>query len=460
MGLLRICVARGARAVLIAVFALSFGLPWVPQPRAADRISLIRDAEIETGIRSYAVPLFEAANLGSDAVAIHLVNDSRINAFVAGGLNLFINTGLIEASATPNEVIGVIAHEIGHIEGGHLIRRQEAIENATAEAILAMVLGTAVAAAGGGQAGSAIMHGGTEIAQRGLMRYSRTQESSADQAAMRYLDATGQSAKGLLKLFEKLEDQDLLSSSRQSPYLRSHPLTRERISFAEHYVAQSPFADAVDPPERLAEHQRMVAKLVGFLETPDTAFRLYPTTDTSVPARYARAATYHRLADLPNALKEIDSLIDEFPNDPYFHELKGQILFEQGRVQESIAPYQRATELAPQEPLIHFGLGRSLIEAGDEGSLPRAIENLKVAAAAEPTYPPYWHFLGVALGRHGELAESSLAFAEAALLNGRGPEARFHAQRAVDGLRPGTPQWIRAQDILNEADNRKEAADR
>ncbi|MGD9535872.1 MAG: M48 family metalloprotease [Alphaproteobacteria bacterium] len=446
--------------MLVAILALSLGLAWGPQARAADRISLIRDAEIESTIRSYAAPLFEAANLGSDAVSIHLVNDGRINAFVAGGLNLFINTGLIEASDTPNEIIGVIAHEIGHIEGGHLIRRQEAVENATAEAILAMVLGAVVSAAGGGQAGGVIMQSGTDIAQAGLLRYTRTQESSADQAAVRYLDATGQSARGLLELFHKLEDQDLLSSSRQSPYLRTHPLTRERMSFVEHHVAQSRFSDAPDPPERVEAHRRMVAKLVGFLEPQATVFKLYPTTDTSVPARYARAVIYHRLVDLPNALKEVDSLIAEAPDDPYFHELKGQILFEQGKVKESVAPYQRAAELAPNQPMIRHELGRALIEAGGDQSLPLAIENLKVAAAAEPTYPSHWHFLGVALGRHGEQAESSLAFAEAAILTGRGPEARFHAERALAGLEAGTPQWMRAQDIINEADNRKTAADR
>ncbi len=448
------------RIVVILVLMVALGAAWQRPVRAEDRISLIRDVEIENTIRSYALPLFGAASLDVDAVKIHLVNDGRLNAFVAGGLNLFINTGLLEASETPNEVIGVIAHELGHIEGGHLVRRQEAIENATAEAILAMVLGTAVAAAGGGGAGAIIYQGGTDIAQRGLMRYSQTQESAADQAAIRYLDATEQSARGLQKLFGKLEDLDLLSSSRQSPYGRTHPLTRERIRFVEHHIASSPHADAPEPAERLQSHARMVAKLIGFLETPDLALKLYPVTDKGLPARYARAVAYHRQAELPKALAEIDSLIAENPNDAYFHELKGQILFERGQIKDAIEPYRRATELAPSEPLLRAELARVLIEAGEQTALPLAIENLRLAVRGEPTYAPHWHHLGVALGRNSELAESSLAFAETAILSGRGPEARFHAQKAVAGLKAGSPQWLRAQDILNEADNIKAAAER
>ncbi len=452
-------VSSLARIVVVLILTFSLGATWGSPVRAEDRLSLIRDAEIERTIRSYAQPLFGAASLDVDAVKIHLVNDGRINAFVAGGLNLFINTGLLEASDTSNEVIGVIAHELGHIEGGHLIRRKEAMEHATAEAILAMVLGTVVAAAGGGEAGAVIYQGGSEIAQRGLLRYSQSQESAADQAGVRYLDATGQSARGLLKLFGKLEDLDLLSSSRQSPYTRTHPLTRERIRFVEHHVAASQFSDAPDPPDRLQAHARMVAKLVGFLETPERALKFYPVTDKSLAGRYARAVAYHRKADLPSALAEIDSLIGESPNDPYFHELKGQILFEQGQIKNAIEPYRRSVELAPREPMLRAELGRVLIESGDETALPVAIENLRLAAAAEPTYASHWHFLGVALGRHGDLAESSLAFAERAILNGHGPEAQFHAQKAVSGLTAGSPQWLRAQDILNEADNIKNAAE-
>ncbi|MSO70336.1 MAG: M48 family peptidase [Alphaproteobacteria bacterium] len=450
-------VLRFIIALCVSVF---IGLAGLAPAHAEGRLSLIRDAEIEHTIGSYAQPLFAAAGLDAEAVKIHLVNDPRLNAFVAGGLNLFINTGLLEASETPNEVIGVIAHEIGHIEGGHLIRRKEAMENATAEAILAMVLGTAVAAAGGGLAGAVIYQGGAEMAQNSLLRYSQSQESAADQAGVRYLDQTGQSAHGLLKLFGKLSDLDVLSSQRQSPYQRTHPLTRERMRFVEYHVEGSKFSGVQDPPARLQAHGRMVAKLIGFLETPERVFKLYPATDKSIPARYARAVAYHRNADLPKALAETESLIAEQPDDPYFQELKGQILFERGELKAAVAPYRRAAELAPRTALLRAELGRVLIESGEKNALPLAIENLRVAVAGEPTYAPHWHFLGVALGRNGDFPESSLAFAERAILNGRGPEARFHAEKALKGLPPGTPQAVRAQDIINEADNIKRVADR
>lgn len=448
---------RVARTVFVLVVALALAFGWAPQAFAAsNRISLIRDAEIESTIRSYAAPLLGAANIDVNAVKVHIVNDDRLNAFVAGGMNLFINTGLLQSSETPNEVIGVIAHEIGHIEGGHLIRRQEALENATAESILATVLGAVVIAAGGGGAGAVVIQGGQEAAMRGLLRYSQGQESAADQAGMRYLDATGQSVRGLLALFHKLESQELLSSARQSPYLRTHPLTRERLRTVEHHVSTSPYADVVDPPERIEAQARMAAKLKGFINLPSSVFRAYPETDKSLPARYARAVAYHHSADLTNALAEIDSLIAERPDDPYFHELKGQILFEQGHLAESVEPYQRSVELAPNEPLLRLGLGRALIEAGDDASLAGAIEHLRVAASTEPTYASHWHFLGVALGRKGDLAESSLAFAERSLLNRQYSEATFHAEKASAGLKTGSPQWLRAQDILNAARNQRE----
>lgn len=439
----------------MASLALLVGL--VSQAKAADRLTLIRDAEIEATIRTYADPLLHVAGLDREAVQVHLVQDSRLNAFVAGGMNLFINTGLLQSSETPNEVIGVIAHEIGHISGGHLIRRQEALENATAEAILATVLGAVVIAAGGGEAGAVVIQGGQAAAQGSLLRYSQGQESAADQAGLKYLEQTGQSARGLLKLFRKLEDQELLISARQSPYLRTHPLTRERVRAVEFELEQSKYSSTEDPPERLEAHRRMVAKLVGFIEPTDKVLRLYPLKDKSVYARYARAVSYHRQTDLPRALAEIDSLSAEQPADPFFHELKGQILFEQGKVKESIAPYAESVRLAPDEPLLRYGYGRALIESGESEGLDEAVRQLKIAVEREPTYAAYWHFYGVALGRTGKMPESALAFAERAVLKREYAEARFHAEKASNGLKSGSPQWLRAQDILNEANNQKDA---
>lgn len=419
----------------------------------AQGLALIRDAEIENTIRSYSTPLFAAAGLDANAVDVYLVNDKRLNAFVAGGMNLFINTGLLQASDTPGEVIGVIAHETGHIAGGHLARTHDAIRGATAEAILAYILGAAVMATGASQAGAAIMGAGGAIAQGTLIRYTQTQEQAADQAAVRYLEATEQSAEGLLDMFGRLEDQELLVAARQDPYVRSHPLTRERIRFVENHVQTSQYSGQPESPARLERHSRMVAKLRAFLETPARALKAFPASDNSLEARYGRAIAYYRIPDLSRALAELDSLLVERPDDPYFHELKGQILFENGRVAEAIAPYQQAVRLRGDEPLLRLGLARAQIETGEPALNRAAIEHLREAVRIDPTYAPYLHFLGIAYGRDGQIALSSLALAEEALLRGDLPKAKVMAERAKDGLPSGSPPWLRAADIVNAAES-------
>ena len=261
---------------------------WAQQQQQT--IELIRDTEIENTIRAYSTPIFLAAGLDPSAVRIYLVNDKQINAFVAGGQNLFINTGLILQSRDAGQVIGVIAHEAGHIAGGHLARVHDALANATAEMILAMVLGAAAAAASGNPAvGGAVMSGGQNIGVRNLLAYTRTQEASADAAAMRFLDSTQQSAKGLLSFFDTLNQQEALTTARQDPYLRTHPLTQERIAALSDFVAHSPYSNTPVKPEFEEEHRRMLAKLRAFTDNPTMTLRRYPETDRSVEGRYARA---------------------------------------------------------------------------------------------------------------------------------------------------------------------------
>lgn len=450
---------RTARIVVCAL-ALAAGIALSPLAGRAQGLSLIRDSEIENIIRSYTTPLFQAAGLSADAIDVHIVNDDQINAFVAGGMNLFINTGLLMASEDPGEVIGVLAHETGHIAGGHLARTREAVRNASAEQILAYILGAAAVVAGQGEAGQAIIVGGTGLAQQSIIRYSQAQEQAADQAAVRYLDATGQSAEGLLDMFRRLEDQELLVAERQDPYVRSHPLTRERIRFIKNHVANSAFSGGEEQTARLAAHHRMVAKLTAFLKAPNRVLKLYPESDTSVPARYARAIAYYRIPELDRALAEIDGLIADDPDDPWFHELKGQILFENGRIADAIAPYERAVGLKPKEGLLRLGLARAQLETGDLGLNREAIENLKIATKVEPRHAPYWRFLGIAYARDEQVALSSLAFAEDAILRGKLPEARHHAERAKEGLPEGSPSWLRAEDISAAADAAKEDEER
>ena len=442
------------RAIAAVLALTSILLP--PADLAAQRLSFIRDTETENTIRGYATPIFAAAGLNPSDVRIFLVNDSQINAFVAGGQNLFMNTGLIMTAANANQVIGVIAHEAGHIAGGHLARVHDALRKATAEQIIAMVLGAAAAVASGRpDLGTAVGAGGQNIAQRSFLAYTRTQEGSADAAGMKYLDETGQSARGLLEFMDTLSDQELLSPARQDPYLRTHPLTRDRITALQAHVAQSPYSDVPVKPEFQSEFERVVAKLRGFLEAPSVVMRRYPASDTSVPGRYARTIAHFRSNDLERALTEIDALIAEHPDDPYFHELKGEMLFERGRPAEALEPYETAASLLPQAPLIRVELARVQLSLDDPQLLDAAIVNLRAAIAFERDRAFAWRQLAIAYGRQGQMGESSLAMAEEAMLMGKKPEARFHAGKAETLLPTGSPGWIQAQDILQQV-NRKD----
>lgn len=440
--------SRVSRALAAIVMVVGLGFAVTPSARS-EGLSLIRDSEVENIIRNYTTPLFQAAGLEASAVKVHIVNDMRLNAFVAGGLNLFINTGLLIEAGGPGEIIGVLAHETGHLAGGHLARTRDAIRNASAENILAYILGAAAAIAGQGEAASAIIIGGNTAAQNSLIRYSQAQEQAADQAALRYLDATGQSAEGLLNLFYRLEDQELLVPERQDPYARSHPLTRERLNFVAHHTENSPYSGREYSAETVLNHQRMIAKLRGFLSPPAKVLASLEPADQSLTTRYTRAIALYRKAETDKAIAILDSLLAAHPDDPWFHELKGQILFESGRIADAIPPYRRSIGLAPDEALLRLGLGRALIEAGGEPGLAEAITHLEQATRLEKTYAQHWHFLGIAYGKSEQFAMADLAFAEAAAIRNQREKALHHARRASKGLPPGSPAARHAQDIVH-----------
>ena len=433
---------------LLLVFALA--APAIAQRKP---VSLIRDAEIENTVKIFAKPLLDVAGIPAESVRIYIVNDDALNAFVAGGMNLFIHTGLIQKAGGPNGLIGVLAHEIGHISGGHLVRAPEALENVRIEALISYILGAAVMVAGQGQAGDAIIATGTSIVQSSLFRYSRAQEQSADQAGVRFLDATGQSARGLLTTFEILKKQELLVSNRQSPYLRTHPLTDDRIEFIRSHLVTSRFTEVPAKPEYLALYDRMVAKLDGFLNPPGHTLKKYPESDSSERASYARAVAYHKLADLPQALAELNSLLIAHPDDPYFHELKGQVLFEYGRIGDAIPAYERAVALLPDEPQLRIGLAQAQIETNDPALNAVALGHLRRAVLSERTSAMAWRYLGIAYGRVGEFGQSSLALAEEALLRGNKADVLFHTQRAEQALPEGSPGWLRLQDVKRVAED-------
>ncbi len=451
------CAVTGL--VVLALIAVVLA----PMPAWAQRsVSLIRDAETETMIRGYADPILVAAGIQPESVRIYLVNDGSVNAFVTVGRRMFLNTGLILAAENPNEIIGVIAHEAGHIAGAHVARIGDAAASAATPALVTMGLGLIAALAGAPQAGLALMMGGQQIAQRQILAYSRVQESSADQAGVTYLDSIGVSSEGMIGFFEKFRDQEVLSAHRQDPFIRTHPLSSERINALRSRVAESPHTGKEDSPE--AKHQlRMVqAKIYGFLEEPAVTFRRFPASDDSAPARYARTVAHFRRGDVDKALDEIAPLIAAEPDNPYFHELHGQVLFETGRPAEAVAPYRTAMRLRPNQPLFKLMYGQALLAMDDDGTDKSLADDarryLSEAARTEGENSFVWHQLAIAHARLGNEPMADLATAERYYIGGNFGGAFRFAARARQGLPPGTPEWNRANDILQFSQS--EARDR
>jgi predicted Zn-dependent protease len=416
-------------------------------------LALIRDAETEAAIRELGTPLWQAAGLDPAAIRILLVNDRGLNAFVAGGQRLFLNTGLIQRTVHPGQLQGVIAHETGHIAGGHLARIPEAMRNALITSLIAIVLTAAAGAAGGGVGGgvAAGAIGGQSMGQRSFFAFTRSQETAADQAGVTLLDQTRQSARGFMEFMEILQQQEFVAVGRQDPYMRTHPLSVERVDFLRNHVSRSPFSDVAPAPALVATHARIKAKLQGFLDHPLTTLGKYPEADQSVPARYARAIAQYKVPDLKRALPMIEALIAEFPRDPYFHELRGQMLFENQRVAEALPSYRRAVELLPTVGLLRVDLAQVLIELNDPQLLREALLHLSEAERMEPELPRVHRMRAIVLGRENRVGEAAAALAEQALLEGRLPDARDQARRAIRLLPVGSPPALRAETIEAEA---------
>lgn len=438
------------RPILGAVLA-GLAIVWIvsaPPAQAQGGPSLIRDTEVERVVRVYLDPLLQAAGLSPEAVRLFIVNDSSINAFVAEGQNMFIHTGLIMALDTPNELSGVLAHETGHLADGHLVRMKDGIRAATVPLILSMVLGVAAMAAGAGDAGSAILMGGQQIAQRTFLSFSRTQESAADQAGARYLTATKQSGRGMLSVFKRFENQEILSDQRRDPFAQSHPVAGDRMSALQSLVEASPYRDVRDSPEAQYAYDMLRAKLRGYIEHPQVTMRRYPPSDTSKPARYARAMGYFRQPDMQKALAEMEGLLKDEPENPYFLEMYGQINVEMGRVEEGIKPYSEAVRLLPDAPLLRVALGAAMLGTENPRYTEPAIKELQASIDLERDNAFAWYELAQAYARLGQTARAELATAERYFALYAFPQAIQFAGRAQRQLPPGSTDWQRASDII------------
>jgi predicted Zn-dependent protease len=433
--------------LIVALAALIGG--WAGAHDAQGAPAGLRDTEIENEIRTLASPVWRAAGLEPSGVGIYLIDDNQLNSFVAGGQAIFLNTGLILRAETPDQLIGVIAHETGHIVGGHVLRAKEEMHNASIESIIAMVLGAAASVAG---RSGAPMLGAMGVGERHYLQFSISQEATADHAAMNFLDRACISARGLLKFFEILQSSELLSGDSGDQWGRTHPLTAQRVEYLRDHVDRARCSSAADPAGSAELLRRIKVKLHAFLDAPATTLAAYPLSDRSELARYARAIAYYRIPDLSRALPEIDGLIHDFPNNPYYRELKGQMLFENGRIRDAVQPYQDAVRLAPSAALLRISLSQVYIETGEPAMNKRAIAYLNDASREEGRESQVWHFLAVAYGRDNQMGMAALSLAEKALADGKKKDAMQEATRAKQLLTRNSAAFSRADDIRHEAE--------
>ena len=415
------------------------------QPAMAQ--SILRDAETEALFDDMSAPLISASGLDPRNVKIVMIGDNSINAFVAGGQIVYIHSGLITAASNANEVQGVIAHELGHVAGGHVIRTSEGIKTATGITILSLILGAAAIAAGAGDVGAGIMAAGQQAALGKFLAFSRSQESSADLAGASYLSKSGISGRGSIAFFKRLQNLEFRYGIPQTDsYERTHPLSGERIAVLQDVYEKDPAWAKPTDPNLEARFQRVKAKLQGFID-PKRALILYPTTDLTIPARYSRAYAWHRTAYPDQALAEADTLLKILPRDPYFKELKGQILLESGRPQEALPLLREAFAQTNAQPLIATTFGHALIATEDKANYAEAERVLKASVGRDAENPFAWYQLGVVYENSGDAPRAALAAAEGFYLQNRPQQALASARSAMAGIPKGTADWIRAQDI-------------
>jgi predicted Zn-dependent protease len=419
---------------------------------------VLRDTETEQLLREYTRPILRAAGLEKQNIQMVIINQGVFNAFVADGRRIFVNYGAILQSETPNQIIGVMAHETGHLAGGHLAKMREQMAQAQTQMIIAMLLGAGAMVAGaksGGSnsglsnAGAAMFSAPGEVIRRNLLSYVRQQEENADKAGVKFLNATGQSSRGMYETFKRFTDESLFASRGADPYVQSHPMPAERVNALQELARSSPYWDKKDDPALQLRHDMARAKISAFMERQETVYRRYPLSNNSLPARYAHAISTYLHGDLRSALAQIDTLIQQQPNNPYFYEVRGQALLEGGKPQEAIAPLRKAVALSNNAPLIEMLLGQALVATGNNAYTDEAIGILRAAVARETEAPIGYMQLAMAYGRKGDYAQADLASAQAAYLRGDNKTARDLASRAKTRFAIGTPGWVKADDIVS-----------
>ena len=457
--LLRIALRK--KPLKLTALATAIALAIAPMAAVAQENKgppVLRDTETEQLLREYTRPILRAAGLEKQNIQMVIINQGVFNAFVADGRRIFVNYGAIMQSETPNQIIGVMAHETGHLAGGHLAKMREQMAQAQTQMIIAMLLGAGAMVAGaktGGSsggltnAGAAMFSAQGEVIRRNLLSYVRQQEENADKAGVKFLNTTGQSARGMYETFKRFTDESLFAARGSDPYVQSHPMPAERVAALQELARSSPYWDKKDDPALQLRHDMARAKISAFMERQETVYRRYPLSNNSLPARYAHAISTYLHGDLRSALSQIDALIQQQPNNPYFHEVRGQALLEGGKPQEAIAPLRKAVALSNNSPLIEMLLGQALVATGNNAYTDEAIAILRAATARETEAPIGYTQLAMAYGRKGDYAQADLASAQAAFLRGDNKTARDLASRAKTRFAIGTPGWVKADDIVS-----------
>lgn len=444
---------------IATVLAVSVGVSTSLSRAEAQGLPLIRDTEIENLLRDYARPIFRAAGVASQNITMRIIHHDSFNAFVADGHNVFINTGALQISKTPNEVIGVIAHETGHITGGHLAALRARIARDQTKALLIGILGIGAMVVGAtsrndngremGGLGQGVMMGGNDVIMRGILSERRSQEAAADQAGLNFLGATHQSGAGMLAVFERFAQQEYISEQQMDPFVRSHPVAAIRLAQLRDKVAKSPYVGQRDDPALQLRHDMMRAKIAGYLDRPQTVANTYPTSDQSLPARYARAIAANCAGRCDSAMGQIDALIAEQPQNPYFHELKGNLLYFAGRKRDAIPHLRRGLQLVGGDaPMMEVNLAQALLGTEDPGLLEEALTRLRKASITDDDYSVTFHLMATAYYKKNMQAQAALAAGQGHFIDGNFKQAKIFAKRAQVGLKQGSPEWIRAEDII------------
>jgi predicted Zn-dependent protease len=462
-------LARSGRAPLLrrltasVAAAATLAAALTPLPAVAEGIPLIRDTEIENLLKDYARPIFKVAGLGGQNIAMRIVRHDSFNAFVVDGRNVFMNSGALMQAKTPNEVIGVIAHETGHITGGHMAQLRARIARDQTKVLLVSLLGIGLligGAASGGDtarevagAGQGVMMGGTEMIMRSLLGERRAQEAAADQAGLTFLNQTRQSGQGMLETFEKFAQQEYVSERNQDPFVRSHPVASSRIAQLRDLVAKSPHANTKDPSELQLRHDMMRAKISGYLDRSQTVANRYPASDNSLPARYARTIAKNCSGRCASHLADVDALLREQPNNPYFWELKGNLQFWQGQYKDSATNLRKALQMiGGNEPLIQVHLAQSLLATEEAGVLEEGIALLRRSVVVDGENPTAYTLLAKALYKKEQFPQADLAAAQGHFVSGDVKQAQIFAKRAQAKLQRGTTDWIKSEDIISYKD--------